>query len=96
MPTLYEKGDRLARHVLTEHGFGEWGTRHVLHELTLSGPKPITLTPEELAEWTRLDVDGVLPQAGASSCLNCRRINFGPCISRTCEHLQVWSPEWVQ
>lgn len=47
---------------------------------------------EVLQSWRVLgrtaDLEALLHRPGPRSCLRCRRINFGPCISATCADLQ--------
>lgn len=39
--------------------------------------------------WRPLAVPAEVPYAAVRSCVRCRRLNFGPCISATCTDLQV-------
>jgi hypothetical protein len=95
-------GDAFGRVVLAEFqgGYG-WGPRRMVLTLRVAGPaaggKERTLT-YSVCEFVKLgwkllgfphEID--VPVVGAQSCIRCHRINFGPCISATCQDLQAYA-----
>lgn len=88
---LVERGDSLARVTAIEYNARSGRMVRLRGCRVLGGPECRWWIPwaELRDEWRVLDEPDALPEVAVSSCLRCRRMNFGPCISATCVDLQV-------